>query len=276
MQSKNKKVLVSVIVPAYNEERTLEKCLTSIQEQTYRNIELIVVDDGSKDGTSRIAKKYADIFLVQKHEGPGIARNKAAKIAKGEILVFIDADIYLDKDYVKDIINPILNDNAIATYTTEEYIANSKNIWSRCYTIDHDLKNNKKNVESLDQKNRFRAISKSYFLKKGGYNISLGYNDDNFLTEEIKSIFAEGAKCYHDNPDNLYDVYISSRWIGRSPMFMISIRNLLRYSIINSIRISFRKILRGAPIEFALYKIIYDFGILMGMFTKSKNNNFAK
>ena len=75
---------ISVIIPAYNEETKIKKCLDSLLKQTYKNVEIFVVDDGSSDKTPEIIKefsvKYKNIsFLQQKQQGPGAAKNKAAK-----------------------------------------------------------------------------------------------------------------------------------------------------------------------------------------------------
>lgn len=278
LQKTKNKPLVSVVVPAFNEEKHIEDCLKSIKGQTYPNIELIVIDDGSTDFTKEIVQKYADVFLIQQHQGPGTARNKAAKIAKGSILIFIDADMYLDKNYIRYIIEPIIDNKAVATFTKDEYIANRQNTWVRCYIYDNNLKENKKNIESFSQYSYFRAILKEYFLEKGGYNTKLGYNDDCFFTinDKEKIACAKGAICYHYNPDRLKDVFLSARWIGRSPTFKKTIHNVLRYSILNSILISIKKINKGAPLIFFIYKCVFDFGILCGILFKNIDSNYAK
>src|SRR3989344_202368 len=105
--------LVSIIIPTYNEEKTIANCLKSIKNQTYKPVEVIVVDDGSTDKTVEIIKKcqMSNVkcqILRQHHLGPGPARNLGAKYAEGEILVFVDADMTFDKKFVKDLIQPIL------------------------------------------------------------------------------------------------------------------------------------------------------------------------
>ncbi|HEX8965370.1 MAG TPA: glycosyltransferase family 2 protein [Patescibacteria group bacterium] len=276
MRLKNKTPLVTVIVPAYNEEKNLEKCLSTLKMQTYSHVQLIVIDDGSTDGSRKIAKKYADIFLSQKHQGPGVARNKAAKIAKGKILVFADADMYFDKNYVKMLVKPILEKNAFSSYTLDEYIANPQNFWVKCYKIDNGLKDNKKNVFSKDQHNYFRAIKKDFFLMSNGYDTRKGYVDDLIENEKINSYLATNAICYHNNPSNLFDVFISSRWIGRSPFYKLTVRNVFRYSIINSILNTCRKVMKGAPLGYFFYKSVFDFGILIGILFKNTKANYSK
>lgn len=95
--------LISVIVPALNEEDYLKKCLESIRSQKFDEYELIVVDDGSTDETTNIAKKYADFVLRGKELGSGGARNFGAKRAGGEILAFTDADSTVGDKWLKRI-----------------------------------------------------------------------------------------------------------------------------------------------------------------------------
>lgn len=94
----------SVIVPVYNAEKYLEKCILSVIYQSYDNWELILVDDGSKDGSPRIADEYAEkdgriIAIHQQNAGPGIARNNGIKRATGDYVIFLDSDDYIDEDY---------------------------------------------------------------------------------------------------------------------------------------------------------------------------------
>ncbi len=85
---------ISVVIPAYNCERTLRECIASVQKSKFRDIEIIVVDDGSKDSTREIARAFGNVRLVtQKNLGPAAARNNGAKNAKGRLLHFLDSDV---------------------------------------------------------------------------------------------------------------------------------------------------------------------------------------
>ncbi|EOU1113513.1 glycosyltransferase family 2 protein [Clostridium perfringens] len=95
----------SVIVPVYNAEKYLGRCIESIQKQSYTNWELILIDDGSNDSSWKIIKDYINMDyrihgISQKNSGPGIARNVGIEHSNGEYIVFIDADDYIDKDYL--------------------------------------------------------------------------------------------------------------------------------------------------------------------------------
>ena len=102
LRPENDTPLVSVVVPSFNAELTLAECLDSITGQQYPNLEIIVIDDLSTDGTIRIAQEYASkdsrIRVIQKksNAGPGAARNDGLRMAQGKYLQFVDADDMLD------------------------------------------------------------------------------------------------------------------------------------------------------------------------------------
>ncbi|MBE0511802.1 glycosyltransferase [Candidatus Bathyarchaeota archaeon] len=104
--------LVSFIVTTKNEEDYLEKCLKSIRNQTYKNIEVIVVDSFSDDKTVEIARKYADKAVVKDCLMP-MGRNIGAKYTNGEILAFVDADIILQDNWLENALSE-LKDNVVA------------------------------------------------------------------------------------------------------------------------------------------------------------------
>lgn len=96
-------IKVSVIIPFYNDEKYLEESIKSIVNQTLEDIELILIDDGSLDNSTKIAKRYEKkysnvIYIRQYNQGQGIARNKGIEIAKGKYIYFLDSDDYLDKN----------------------------------------------------------------------------------------------------------------------------------------------------------------------------------
>lgn len=89
--------LVSIIVPAYNEEKNIKKCINKLLDQTYKNIEIIIIDDGSKDSTLSICNLIASNdnrvkIFSQPNSGASIARNHGLEVSKGEYIIFVDAD----------------------------------------------------------------------------------------------------------------------------------------------------------------------------------------
>lgn len=92
-------LLLSVVIPVYNGVHTLEQCLQSVQKNSFKNFELIIVDDGSSDGSRQIAAKYTNnIFLHEKNQGLVCARMTGIATARGEIVVNIDADVVIFQD----------------------------------------------------------------------------------------------------------------------------------------------------------------------------------
>lgn len=111
------KKLITVIIPIYNAEEYLERCLKSVINQTYSNIEIILIDDGSQDNCPNICDKYAKIderikVIHKKNSGVSAARNDGLKIAKGEYVTFIDSDDYVDKKYIEILYKDCLKNNA--------------------------------------------------------------------------------------------------------------------------------------------------------------------
>lgn len=103
---------VSVIVPIYNSEECIEKCLKSIIGQTYRNIEIILINDGSTDNSIKILKKYEKKYsfikvIDKKNEGVAKTRNLGIKISTGKYLMFIDNDDYIVSDYIEKYVDMI-------------------------------------------------------------------------------------------------------------------------------------------------------------------------
>lgn len=90
---------ISIIIPVYNGEKTIKRCLNSVLNQTYTNLEVIVIDDGSTDSTAAILATYTDKRLIVMHEenkGQGIARNYAMSLATGDYIGFVDCDDSVD------------------------------------------------------------------------------------------------------------------------------------------------------------------------------------
>ena len=108
---KKNEPLVSIIVPVYNVEKYLEECIKSVINQSYKNIELIMIDDGSTDKSLSIMKKYEkkykNIFVYKQEndEAPGKARNEGINNSKGTYIFFLDADDYLHKNAIEILIN---------------------------------------------------------------------------------------------------------------------------------------------------------------------------
>lgn len=108
------KILVSVIIPVYNGEKFLMRCLNSIINQTYKNLEIIVINDGSTDNTMEILNNISDERIIVKsivNGGVSNARNIGIRCSKGKYIMFVDADDYIDLTTIEFLINVIKENN---------------------------------------------------------------------------------------------------------------------------------------------------------------------
>ena len=100
---------VSIIVPIYNQEEFLNRCIDSVLNQTYKNIELILIDDGSTDASFEICKEYAvdnekvKVFM-KKNGGVSSSRNLGLRKATGEFIFFLDADDAIEKNVIENLV----------------------------------------------------------------------------------------------------------------------------------------------------------------------------
>lgn len=121
--------MISIIVPIYNVEKYLDKCLGSIVNQTYKNIEIILVNNGSTDNSLNIAEKwkYRDnrikVFSID-NKGVSYARNYGIKVSNGNYIAFIDSDDWIDRDMYETLIEGIIRYNADIAQCS--YYVNSK------------------------------------------------------------------------------------------------------------------------------------------------------
>lgn len=275
---------VSVIIPTYNEEKTIGECLTSLLRQSYKNIEVIIVDDGSTDTTLQILQNfqftiYKLQIFKQKHKGAGAARNLGAKEAKGEILVFVDADMVFKEDFIEKLVEPIIGGptslkelrGVKGTFSKDEYVSNWDNVWARCWNINQGWMDKRRHPKRYPNKQKvFRAILKSEFERVGGFDPKRGYTDDWSLSERLgyKAQAVDGAVFYHENPDNLREVFLQAKWAAKRPYKLGKIGALfalLRSSLPESILSGVFKALIKKEFSFVLFKIVYDFGTFIGV-----------
>ena len=108
-----RKPLVSVFIPAYNEEKFITPTLVSVINQTYKNIELIVVNNASTDNTAKIALKYATRVIYEAKKGMAFARNRGIAEAQGKIIIKLDADTLIEENSVERVVRRFENDKKL-------------------------------------------------------------------------------------------------------------------------------------------------------------------
>ena len=127
---------VSFYIPAYNAENTIDKAIQSILNQTIDVKEIIVIDDNSSDRTSEIVSRYSDVKLIKNETnlGLGFSRNLAIKECKNDIIASIDADVELDKNWLKILMNKLNQDIIMCGgKMIEKYITLPTNAWRSKY-----------------------------------------------------------------------------------------------------------------------------------------------
>lgn len=163
--------LVTIVVPVYNVERYLDDCVRSIVDQSYDNLEIILVDDGSTDSSGKKCDNWDSVdkrikVIHQDNLGLSGARNTGISIAKGDYIAFIDSDDYIHRDYVKSMYEACLDNNVqlcvcgiletiddvdtASPYEGKVELVNQEQLFDQLYTI--------RNVETVSAANKLYAI----------------------------------------------------------------------------------------------------------------------
>lgn len=173
----NKK-LVSIVVPTYNCELILKDCLDSIKKQTYRPLEVIIVDSFSTDGTAKLAKKYGEVYSYGKDPSQKnvfavpYQRNYGVSKAKGFYVYIVDSDMRLNPKTVETSVKLLESEKADAVILPEE--SYGIGFWAKCRSLEKACYN--KSPLSLTDAARF--VKKSVWNSLKGLDATLGGGDD--------------------------------------------------------------------------------------------------
>lgn len=202
----------SVIVPAYNSQTTLTSCLESLFRQTVpmEKYEIIVVDDGSSDDTSKVAQQFEVRYLCQANQGPAAARNRGIEAAHGQIVLFTDSDCIPAVDWLEQMVSPFKAPDVVAVkgaYTTKqkEFIARFAQME---FEDRYDLLHKSSFIDMIDtysaafRKDIFRAVGSfdSNFPKANNEDTELSYR---LATAGCKMLFNPQAIVLHRHPASL-------------------------------------------------------------------------
>lgn len=211
------KDLVSIVIPMYNSEKTIYRCLESVCNQTYKNLEIIIVDDGSIDNGSyivqEIQKKDVRVkYYYQDNRGPSLARNKGIELSRGEFLVFVDADDTIVESMVEEFLDIKENEKV------ELVIANR-------IGIRKNKKGLSRNIKEIQEKklSSKESIKKDFFglLNSGCINTIWGklYNLDIIKRQKIR--MEDDLDMGEDLQFNLsYIKEISSIYVLNKPLYI--------------------------------------------------------
>lgn len=217
--------LVSIIVPIYKVEKYLPTCIDSIISQTYKNIEILLVDDGSPDNCGRICDEYAvkDNRIHVFHEankGVSVARNIGLDNANGEWISFIDPDDYIDNDFIEYLVSIMHSTGADISYCGYRYLDEEGNILKR-----------EKNDSSNNPIKTFTSEESliSLFRKKNDF---ANYIWNGLFRKSITTYFIEGKRTGQDQ-DFTIQCLINAKLIARG--YKSKYNHILRFTGASSI-----------------------------------------
>ncbi len=207
-----KKTMVSIIITSKNEEKVINRLFKSIFKQTYKNFEVILVDNNSTDNTKEIAKKYK----VKFHNfGPerSAQRNLGAKQSAGEFLLFLDADMELTTKVIEDCVDKVLKEKLEGIVIPEE--SKWVNFWGEVKAFERSFYN--ENGDPVTDAARF--FSKKVFQKIGGYDETITGPEDWDLPDRVREvgyhIGRSSQRIYHHEQEvSLLDLFKKKFYYG--------------------------------------------------------------
>lgn len=228
MEKINKKI--SVIIPAYNYAQYLNETVMSVLNQTYKNLECIIVDDGSTDNTKNIIsnlQKSDDrlIYIYQENQGLSAARNKGMKISSGDYIAFLDADDLWLKEKLENQIKKLFSHNADVVFSDFDYLKNNE-------IINNNEKDDSDNLDIYDfiKKCPIRGSASSIMFKKSVFK-EVGFFDTSLrAVEDLDYWFRIALSGFNFTFFNKKDVIIrqhmESMSKGYEKMFFFQIYTL--------------------------------------------------
>lgn len=269
---------ISIIIPAYNVEKYIDKCITSVINQTYDNIEAIIVNDGSTDNTALIIEKYSEVdnrIIVVNKENSGVSdsRNIGIENITGDYAFFLDSDDWIEENYIEKAVN-LLNDEKIDILFNGWVIDSDGNIENKYEVASAFSMNRERAIEILLEQKLFGWGSVATFYKKNvikscRFDRNIRYGEDfYFKYQAIKK-----SKKFYYAPINAYH-YVrretsatKSYSIEKRSDDLIVIRKVMNAeSLENSKLLYFREYIPRV-VEYAIMSISSE---------KSNNRKFAQ
>jgi glycosyltransferase involved in cell wall biosynthesis len=272
---------VTAIVAARNEERHIRECLASLLAQTYRPLEIVVVDDGSTDRTAAIVRDTPSVHLISRpHRGKARSVNEAAQQAAGEVLLFLDGDLVFAPDYVERLTAPILRGECIGTAHATERVANPGNVWARCYQekagLPPDRRLDLDAARLAEGSTVYRAIRSAEFRRVGGFD-DTGYLDDQTLQPKlgVRAHWVSEAACAHYNPETLREVFAAGVWAAHSIFLLHGLRALWRHQPLVAMPRALAAAWAKRRPSLVCYDAAYEAGVCWGLGHRAVTGRFA-
>ncbi|QOP41457.1 glycosyltransferase family 2 protein [Sulfurimonas marina] len=178
------KIMISIVIPCFNSEKTITRTLLSVASQSYKNYEVVIIDDGSTDRTKKLIEDFFEIYdlnykyIYQENRGPSKARNLGVSNAVGDYIAFLDSDDTWHKDKLSIQMKLIKENNLNflgSTYQYSEFNYNeNSNIVLKRFTFQELLIKTQFSTPGV-------VIKKELFLNLGGFDTHMKYSEDNDL-----------------------------------------------------------------------------------------------
>ncbi len=239
---------VSIIVPTRNSERALTECLSSITSQTYRDVELVVVDNFSTDASVAIAQRFADRVVIIGPERSA-QRNAGASSATGEFLVFVDGDMLVGDRVAQEVAGAFEREPETRSLVIPLRCIGA-NFWARCRALEKDLYIGDSHLEAA------RAYRRGAFEEVGGYDEGLNAGEDWDLSQRVTREGLIGridAELIHDEGRvGLWELLVKKgyyggtlvRYVQKHPT--LAARQMIRTAFLRNARSLLRDPLLGA------------------------------
>ncbi len=205
------KELISIIVPVYNVEKYVNRCIESILQQSYKYIEIILIDDGSTDNSGKICDEWAKkdkriIVIHKKNGGVSSARNLGLDIAKGEYIGFVDSDDYIDERMFELLINKLLETESDMCFCNGYYVENTKK--AKMNLNYNDISDKRTIMQKMFENNHanfavWNKLIKKDCLKQLRFNLEISIYEDalfnfEYLDRINKIAFVKECLYFYD------------------------------------------------------------------------------
>ena len=273
----------TVVIPVFNSEKYIERCLNSIIKQTYKNLDIIVINDGSRDNSLKICNQIANVdkrvrVFNQKNKGVSITRNRGIEEAKGDFIIFVDSDDWIEKNTIESVNNEIeKNDVEMVMYGIRTSITKNKkksivikkrfDSLLKKMIVNESLNGPVNKVYNLDLIKKYNIK----FMEKIDIAEDLLFNFYYFINiNSMVMINDELYYCCTDNRESLSRKYNPNKY----EQLMI-VNNLIEESLLINHKKELMKSVKFIRIK-NIFSCIIDFNRKQCLLTKKEKKQFIK
>lgn len=209
---------ISIVVPCYNVEKQIKRCIDSIKKQTYKEFEVLLVDDGSKDKTKEIIKKEINDdkrfkYFYKKNGGVSSARNYGIEKSTGNLLCFIDSDDYVEKDYLEELYKALIDNDADISMCSFLRVYENKTSYNEIKDgfnnlIKHPAPWNKLCKASLFKDNNLKyPLNKWYEDLELFTKVFMLSNKISIVNKSLYNYVENSSSIMHTYDDRIFQIY---------------------------------------------------------------------